>query len=400
MRVSFRHRIFYAILALGTLPLASALFVLALQFESESSSTGARYAIDEIAESGRSLIAAIDTTVIDDEARAALESHTETLASRTAMARRAEAVSGYAATALGMLTLGVALALVVLSVFLARRLSRYVTTPIEELTDWVKKIERREPLPTPNDGASPAEFDVLRSALREMSSVLEMARRTEIEKERLQAFRETARQVAHEMRGPLTSMRLGIGQLEGIGAQVNDKGSVALTVLRDESQRLEQLAQEFSDFGRLPEGPAALVDIDELLNGVVAATVPSEIELSCEITPDLSVQGHYEPLRRAIQNLLRNAVEVSSGGPISVKATREKGRPEHTVNIEIADSGPGVPENMRDSIFEPYFTTKELGTGLGLAIVRQTVTAHSGEVWVDEAEGGGARFVVKIPERK
>jgi signal transduction histidine kinase len=91
-------------------------------------------------------------------------------------------------------------------------------------------------------------------------------------------------------------------------------------------------------------------------------------------------------------------VEASESAGIEVNAKRVKDDSNKSVCIEIVDHGPGVPEELRDKIFEPYFTTKELGTGLGLAIVRQTVTALGGNAVVTHVEGGGARFILTLPE--
>ena len=397
MRLSFRHRVFLGLLALGTLPLAAELLGLALQVRSADPSTGARAAIDDIAESGRQLLAVVDTTKLNDEVRIALEAHTETLASRTTMARRAEVLSRYAAAAAGLVALALAIAVVVVSVTLARRWSAYVSAPIEELTAWVRSIEQRDVLPEHPEGRGAPEFDALRQALRDMSAALDRIRLQEIEQERLQAFRDTARQVAHEMRGPLTSARLAVGQLSPL-VVASEKGSVALEVLQDETRRLEQLAQEFSDFGRLPEGPSAPIDVREMLEGVISSTVPVGCPVQSKISPDLTIIGHFEPMRRAIQNLLRNAVEVSESDGVEVLAERREDDAGAFVRIEIADHGPGVPLEMRDKIFEPYFTTKELGTGLGMAIVQQTVNAHGGSVSISETDGGGANFIMTLPE--
>jgi len=398
MRLSFRHRVFVGLLALGTLPLAAALVFLALQVRSADTSSGARAALDDIAESGRELLAVVDTTQLSSDARHALETHTETLSSRTAMARRAEVLSRFAAGAAGLLALAVAVAVVAVSVTLARRWSAYVSAPIEELTHWVRRIEGRQPLPDHRDGRGAPEFDALRNALRDMSAALERVREQEIEQERQQAFRETARQVAHEMRGPLTSARLAIGQLSKAQANEGAKENVALDVLKDETQRLELLAQEFSDFGRLPEGPEALIDLNEMLEGIAASSIPQKTPLRLTIQPNLTINGHFEPLRRAIQNLLRNAVEAGESAGIEVDADRLEEGGTKFIRIQIADHGLGVPVDIRGKIFDPYFTTKELGTGLGLAIVKQTVVAHGGTVEVAENTGGGARFIVILPE--
>jgi len=277
------------------------------------------------------------------------------------------------------------------SLVLARRWSRYTSEPIEELVRWVRHIAQREPLPQGEGPAGAPEFDALRLALRDMAAALDRARTQELENERLSAFRETARQVAHEMRGPLSAARLALGQV-GDGASPG-RAATALKVLEDETARLDRLAREFAEFGRLPEGPKADVDIGELLAGVIAATVPADRTVSRDIEPGLLVQGHYEPLRRAFQNVVQNAVEA--GGNLHVSAFRST----RAVRVAVTDGGPGVPVDQRERIFDPYVTSKPTGTGLGLALVRQTVTAHGGTVNVEDGPTRGARFVVMLPER-
>jgi signal transduction histidine kinase len=282
--------------------------------------------------------------------------------------------------------------LVAVSLQLARRWSRYFSAPIEELTGWVQRIQQRQPLPDHARSTAAPEFESLQSALRDMSEALEHARLQELERERLLAFREIARRVAHEIRGPLTSSRLALDQLERT-ADGSPLSESAIQVLGDEVRRLEQMAKEFSEFGRLPEGPEADVDLGQLLDSVIQATVPEGIPVRRSTEAQLVVHGHYEPLRRAVQNLLRNAIDVTSDEGITVHANRT----ENGVTLSISDHGPGVDPEVRDRIFEPYFTTKELGTGLGLAIVKQTVQVHGGTVFIDDTPGGGATFTIELP---
>jgi signal transduction histidine kinase len=222
-----------------------------------------------------------------------------------------------------------------------------------------------------------------------MAVALARARAQELEQERLRAFRETARKVAHEMRGPLTATRLAVRRL-GVAGDAEAAG-----VLVEETRRLEQMAKAFSEFGRLPEGPAADIDIGELLQGAVKATVPEETPLRQSVASSLVVQGHYEPLRRAFQNLLQNAVDAGGPGAVEVRAEPIEGG----VRVVVADSGSGIEPELRERIFEPYFTTRERGTGLGLALVRQTIVAHGGTIRAEESSSGGAAFVVTLPER-
>lgn len=399
MRLSFRRRIFLGLVVFGTVPLTAALLVLAVQVRSTGSSIGPRAALDDVTESGRAMMAALDTTQLSDTALAALRQHTQTIATGTNLARRAETLSRFAAGILATLILIAAAGLIAASLQLARRWSAYFSAPIDELVRWVGLIRQREPLPEPSDGNTAPEFDALRAALGEMSQALDTARRREVEQERLIAFREIARRVAHEIRGPLTSSRLALAQLAKSGGTSQSPRTAEIVVLQEELDRLDRLAREFSEFSRLPEGPKAPVDIGELLDSVVPATVPETVPVLRQTDEELVVQGHYEPLRRAVQNLLRNAVEATSARGIEVKALRIGDPGAGTIRLSIADHGPGVPSSQRDQIFEPYFTTKETGTGLGLAIVRQTIVAHGGTIAVEDTLDGGATFIMELPER-
>jgi signal transduction histidine kinase len=227
-----------------------------------------------------------------------------------------------------------------------------------------------------------------------MADALEQGRARAIEAERLRAFRETARRVAHEMRNPLTPIRLAIAQLSRTAGPAQQD---AIEVLIAESGRLEQLAREFTEFGRLPEGPAAPVDLAELLTGLARTSVPPTMQVRLTLDPALpTLLGHYEPLQRAFSNIVRNAVEACDArGEIELTARPENGG----VRVEIRDHGPGVPPELAGRLFEPYVTAKSGGTGLGLALAKQAVEMHEGAIAVEETPGGGATFVVRLRGR-
>jgi signal transduction histidine kinase len=228
-----------------------------------------------------------------------------------------------------------------------------------------------------------------------MAVALERARAQEIEAERLRAFRETARRVAHEMRNPLTPIRLALAQLSrSAGTEHRD----TIDVLVAESDRLEQLAREFTEFGRLPEGPAAPVDFTELLAELARTSLPSTMKARLALDPATPVLlGHYDPLRRAFGNILRNAAEAcEEQGELEITAAPDNGG---GIRIEIRDHGPGVPPDMAERIFDPYCTGKAGGTGLGLALVKQTIEMHGGTISLAETPGGGATFLVRMAAR-
>jgi signal transduction histidine kinase len=194
------------------------------------------------------------------------------------------------------------------------------------------------------------------------------------------------------MKNPLTPIRFAVAQLK---RNATPAQADALEVLNTESGRLEQLAREFADFGRLPEGPAADVDLRELLEELVRTSLPPEMKTVVVADPATPhVMGHLDPLRRAFSNVLRNGAEAQGGtGELRVLIAPWQDGAE----VRITDRGPGIRASDRERIFQPYVTTKKDGTGLGLALVRQTIEVHGGTVVVEENGGGGAAFVFRLP---
>jgi signal transduction histidine kinase len=306
--------------------------------------------------------------------------------------QRAEAYARYYYAGLAAVVVAFGTLLLVLSMRVGGYLSRQLSRPIDELIGWSGRIKREEALPPDDSQRGAPEFAALRRALRDMARGLADARTRQLEAERLRTFREVARQVAHEMKNPLTPIRFAVAQLRRSGTAEQQE---SLEVLGAESARLEQLANEFREFGRLPEGPAAEVDLGELLAELGQTAVPPGVEVRLNANPATPrIIGHYEPLRRAFSNLIRNAVEACGGtgllefrvGPVGDGAVR----------VVVRDHGPGVPPEIRDRLFEPYVTAKPGGTGLGLALVRQTVEDHGGQIRYEEPPGGGARFIVEL----
>jgi signal transduction histidine kinase len=343
--------------------------------------------------SGRILLQTLDSTRLTARERVALGDHADKLNAALARLQRAETFGRYYYAGLGFVVFLAGAAFLYASVRLGGHLSRQLSRPIEELIGWTGNIRRNEPLPPDRPRRGAPEFQALRTALREMADSLERARAQELEAERLRAFRETARRVAHEMKNPLTPIRLAVSQLSRTPSPSQEE---AIDVLVAETERLEGLAREFTEFGRLPEGPAAPVDIPELLDELARTTLPTTMRSRITLDPATpSLLGHYDPLRRAFSNIIRNAVEACDGtGEIEIIAGADAPGP--GVRIEFRDHGPGVPPEIRDRIFDPYTTAKAGGTGLGLALAKQTVDLHRGTIQVGETPGGGATFTIRL----
>jgi signal transduction histidine kinase len=392
MKLSFHQRILLILICLGALPTAAAILGWGLTIRSTTRAPGGRDAIEGVAASGRVLLHTIDSTGLLPAERRALADHTAKLNTAIGQFQRADTFSRYYYAGLGLVILLLGGAFIYASIRFGGHLSRQLSRPIDELIGWTGNIRRSEPLPPDRSQRGAPEFAALRTALRDMATALERARAQEIEAERLRAFRETARRVAHEMKNPLTPIRLAVAELaRSAGAQHPDEIEVLVT----ESGRLEQLAREFTEFGRLPEGPAAPVDFAELLAELARTSLPATMRARIQLDPSTPVLvGHYDPLRRAFSNILRNAVEAcDERGIVEITAAPDQNG---GVVIEIRDHGPGVPPEMADRIFDPYCTGKAGGTGLGLALVKQTIEMHGGTIRLSETPGGGATFQVRM----
>jgi two-component system nitrogen regulation sensor histidine kinase NtrY len=348
---------------------------------------------EQVAASGERAIRLAREQPGTPEAEAALAAHEGELGESRLQARRFRFLAERAVTAVAVAGL---LALVVLTLLASRvagHLSRQLSRPLDELVGWTAQIALAEPLPRPSDSEARGapEFGVLRERMRVMATDLEAGRRTAIEAERLAAFRESARQVAHELKNPLTPIRFAVSSLRrSATAEQRD----AVEVLDTESTRLEAMAKSFAQFGRLPEGPVAAVDLGELARATVRTTLPAGMTVRIDGAPGALVLGQHDALQRALSNVLLNAADATAGqGTVEVRATIEDGE----VVLAVRDDGVGIAEAELARIWDPYVTAKTGGTGLGLAIVKQTVVAHGGRVEAESTPGGGTEIRLRFP---
>ncbi|MGH7614859.1 MAG: sensor histidine kinase [Gemmatimonadales bacterium] len=393
MALPFRRRIFVVLVLMAAVPTGLAVVGWVLTVRTFGPTAGARASLEEVATSARGMLEQIDTTRLSPLARAAVREHLDAVSRGVSFARRADRYMRYYTAGLAIVVIILGALVLFAAVRVAGHLSRQLSRPIDELVGWTRLIRQHEPLPEGELRGAP-EFASLRLALRDMAGTLDTARAQELEAERLRAFREVARRVAHEIKNPLTSMRIAVDQLQRIAA-APERTTIAIEVLSAETDRLERLARDFADFGLLPEGPTSEVDVVELLLELGHSAVPEGIDVRVTANGGRrTIQGHYEPLRRAFSNLFRNAAEAMGGrGTIDVAVAGE-GR---GMVVTVADHGAGIPPELRSRVFEPYVTTKPDGTGLGLALVRQTVGAHQGTIAVSETPGGGATFTLVFP---
>jgi two-component system nitrogen regulation sensor histidine kinase NtrY len=220
-----------------------------------------------------------------------------------------------------------------------------------------------------------------------------------VQAQKLAAWNEAARRIAHEIKNPLTPIQLSAeriakkfrGRDDDLPAAVEEGTK---TIVNEVSQ-LKQMVDEFSRFARMPAVHMRHAQLAEILQQAAAlyGDVKPGVTVSVTVDPDIELLMDPEQISRAVGNLLKNAVEATEAGEIRVSARRAP----HRVVIEVADPGRGVPDSDKEKLFLPYFSTKGRGTGLGLAIVHRIVNDHDGRISVHDNYPKGTRFEIELP---
>ncbi|MBI5504892.1 MAG: HAMP domain-containing protein [Deltaproteobacteria bacterium] len=228
------------------------------------------------------------------------------------------------------------------------------------------------------------------------------------EMQRMEAWREVARRIAHEIKNPLTPIQLSAQRLgRRLAGQLDEKDTAlvreCVATIVSEVDGLKRLVNEFSQFARQASGDKQLQD----LNALVEETVPlfrqarPDIDIAFEKTDELPrVILHRDSVKRSLVNLLDNAVAALAqvqGPPRAITVATRHDEILSRVILEVADTGPGIPRELRARIFEPYFSTKAEGTGLGLAIVASMAADHHAYLRVRANEPRGTRFAIEFP---
>lgn len=396
-RLSFRARLLWILLAFAIVPSVVLMLAGAAVASRVLPLIGGSGAWERVAQTGRVVTTELDTTRLTARQREALRQHEQELNASLEQARRIQYLAGRAPLVLAVLALFGLGVLVLLASRVAAHLSRQLSRPLNELVGWAGRIAKGLPLPDqpPRKQGAP-EFAILRRRVRQMADELEAARDTELEAERLSAFREAARRVAHELKNPLTPIRFAVSRLK---REAPPELAETVEVLETESERLETLARTFSQFGRLPEGPPSEIDVGELVRYTARATVPDSVPCTVEVADGVPLAwAQHEPLARSLANVLLNAADAcADGGSIAIRVTPGRLQGKEAVDVEVQDTGCGIPPERLATIWEPYVTSKPGGTGLGLAIARQAVEASGGAVLAESTVGEGTTIRFTIP---
>jgi nitrogen fixation/metabolism regulation signal transduction histidine kinase len=284
--------------------------------------------------------------------------------------------------------------------FLARRVTKRIAR-LAMATERVAKGESGFTIPLRGND----EITELSARFNRMIEEVAEARDRIVYLEKVSGWQDFARRLAHEIKNPLTPIRLAIQELrrrapEGDPAfrrLVDD----ASDVVEEEIGALTRLVDEFSQFARLPEVIPTYVEVrsylEEFLSAYNRFEPDAEVFLS---VPDKPVKAAIDRvlMRRVLSNLCMNAIQAAGKGKAKLWIFCAVVSPNESVEIRIEDNGPGIQPSMAEKIFEPYFTTKAEGTGLGLAIVKKIVLQHEGTITIKRSMiGGGAAFVIVLP---
>jgi signal transduction histidine kinase len=284
-----------------------------------------------------------------------------------------------------------------------------VTRPIEQVASAAGRIADGDWDARVGALRASSEIHVLGRSFDMMASHLVEQRERLIQAERVAAWRELARRLAHELKNPLFPLRITIDNLRRARAlppqefvEVLDE---SLTTLDTGLRNLNTVVARFGDFAKMPApvfervAPNAIVEqAVKLIRAQIEAPGRPPIRLTVDLDPACDmVRADAEQMGRVIQNLVLNAIDaMTNGGELTIRTART----DAGVRIDVADTGEGLTAEERERLFTPYYTTKQHGTGLGLAIVQSVVADHDGRVWVDSAAGRGSTFHIELPDTR
>lgn len=279
-------------------------------------------------------------------------------------------------------------------------IARQITSPLSFIQDSLSKTvygKKNEPIVWDRDD----EIGALVKEYNKMIAQLETSARRLAQSEREHAWREMAKQVAHEIKNPLTPLKLGLQLLDKSWRDKDPKFDQKFERFSksfvEQIESLSSIASEFSAFAKMPETKMVQMNVfDAVAQAVTIFKEMDNIKIVYEAPQSpFMVTADRDQLLRCFNNLLKNAIEATANRPgvieIDYVLTAKN------VLVTIKDNGEGIPEGLREKIFEPNFTTKSSGTGLGLAFVKNSIENAGGKVWFQTALGQGTTFYISLP---
>ena len=280
-----------------------------------------------------------------------------------------------------------------------------VTQPVNQLVEAADEVSRGNwAVHVP--AGSGDELGRLAESFNHMTAQLIGQREQLIQTERVAAWRELARRLAHELKNPLFPLQITVENMrrarESHPEQFDEVFREGSQALLAELANLKEIVGRFSDFARMPAPEFRDVRVNEIVSQVVRLLAPQAeaggVRLDAELDPEpLVIQADGEQMQRLLRNLVLNALDATgSGGRILVRTVRR----EDGVRLEVSDTGAGLTPEEQQRLFTPYYTTKRHGTGLGLAIVQSVVSDHGGRISVESQVGKGTTFRVDLSAKR
>ncbi len=284
------------------------------------------------------------------------------------------------------------------SILMGYLFSRKITAPILKLVEGTRKVAAGN-WDYRVEVKSRDEVGQLVQAFNQMVHQIKQKQDQIISLEKMAAWREIARVLAHEIKNPLTPIQLTVQQMrdkyEGQDPHYKHLLAECTEIVTEEIENLRKLVREFSEFARMPQLEKRPGNLNDLV--VEVGKLYQEKNLRVQTDPSIpELNFDYEKMRRVLINLIENALDSlprSNSGEVWVKTFCE----ESCLVLEVGDTGKGIPQEDRDKIFEPYFSTKKSGMGLGLAVVKRIVEEHGWQIDFESEVNGGSRFFIKIP---
>ena len=293
------------------------------------------------------------------------------------------------------------LIMILIAIGFAYIMSKFITKSLKTISDKMHKTRFEKGIKKISlDGAS-SEIKSLVESYNEMVDVLEESAKKLASNEREQAWREMAKQVAHEIKNPLTPMRLSVqsfqSKFDPNDKKVKTKVNEYSKTLIQQIDTMSKIAEAFSSFAKMPVQHLELLDLDEVIEYVLDI-FPKSYVTFLKPNKKIKIQFDRDHLNRIITNLLKNAIQ-SIPEKIDPKITVRLYDDNHTVFIEVEDNGTGIEEVISQKIFEPKFTTKTSGMGLGLAMVKNIIELYKGSISYETHLNRGTVFKISFPKK-
>ena len=296
--------------------------------------------------------------------------------------------------------INIAVLLLVVTVVIAIFVAGWITTPLRLIQESFRKVElgkSNQPIDYKGEDEIGALVKDYNSKLQELElKAMQLAR-----SERETAWREMAKQVAHEIKNPLTPMKLSLQHFQRAFSpddpNAEEKISKIANSLVEQIDALTKIANEFSNFAKMPKANEEAMDLLPVLNNIIDLYTSNEVDIVLKSDIDETrLFADKDLLIRVFNNLIKNAIQATPEDvvtSINIKLTVDG----DYYLVSIQDNGQGMSKELQKKIFVPNFTTKSTGAGLGLAMVKQIVHNHNGEIWFESEEGYGTTFFLTLP---